>query len=162
VGSSSKDNQQRGSSSSSAAGPIPSNDDNSKQPPDDTDESSIADKIAAWEAANLKGKLEDEEETSNKSLNSSATNDDACSSEDLFPTMAVKCSPAKLGNLDSRGCSEDDDSSNVNVVDPASTDMRAKVEAEKKQREHMLMLNQALAKEVLERTKSVAPGWSGY
>jgi hypothetical protein len=34
--------------------------------------------------------------------------------------------------------------------------IKAKVEAEKRRREHMLALNQALAKEVIERTKIVA------
>ncbi|CAG0918493.1 unnamed protein product [Notodromas monacha] len=39
--------------------------------------------------------------------------------------------------------------------------MKAKVEAEKRRREHMLALNQALAKEVIERTKIVADADGG-
>ena len=65
VGASSKDSQKGHASTSK-----PPSD---TKPPEDED-SSIADKIAAWEAENLRGKLEDEE---TKSLNSSATNDDA-------------------------------------------------------------------------------------
>ena len=48
-----------------------------------------------------------------------------------------------------------EDNNGAGCEDPPAL-IKAKVEAEKRRREHMLALNQALAKEVIERTKLVA------